>query len=68
MARLKKAVMLYVAQLIPEKEVENIRQVFTNMDNDGNGVISKEEFQKGISSHENAKLNDAFLKAFHHSS
>eukprot|EP00331_Platyophrya_macrostoma_P013003 CAMPEP_0176418970 /NCGR_PEP_ID=MMETSP0127-20121128/7781_1 /TAXON_ID=938130 /ORGANISM="Platyophrya macrostoma, Strain WH" /LENGTH=491 /DNA_ID=CAMNT_0017799383 /DNA_START=45 /DNA_END=1520 /DNA_ORIENTATION=+ len=45
---LKKAVMLYVAQMIPEKEVENIRQVFMKMDENGNGVVSKDEFQKGF--------------------
>ena len=43
--------MLYVAQMIPEKEVENIRQVFTKMDGDGNGVVSREEFQKGSREH-----------------
>ena len=45
--RLKKAVMLYVAQMIPEKEVENIRQVFTKMDENGNGTVSLDEFRKG---------------------
>jgi calcium-dependent protein kinase len=45
---LKKAVMLYVAQMIPEKEVENIRQVFTKMDGDGNGSVSSDEFAKGF--------------------
>lgn len=48
--------MLYVAQMIPEKEVENIRQVFTKMDENGNGVVSRDEFQKGIVYHKRMGL------------
>lgn len=40
--------MLYVAQQIPEKEVEDLRHVFTKIDENGNGVITREEMRKGL--------------------
>jgi calcium-dependent protein kinase len=41
---LKKAILLYVAQQIPEKEVQHLRNLFVKIDKNGNGTLSLEEF------------------------
>ena len=46
-ARFKKTIMLYVAQQIPEKDVETLKQYFLKVDLNGNGTLTLEEMQKG---------------------
>jgi len=41
---LKKAILLYVAQQIPENEVQHLRHLFVKIDKNGNGTLSLEEF------------------------
>jgi len=46
---LKKAILLYTAQQIPEKEVEYLKQLFVKIDKNGNGTLSLEEFTNAFS-------------------
>ena len=39
--------MLYVAQQIPEKDVEKLKQYFLKVDLNGNGTLTLEEMQAG---------------------
>ena len=39
--------MLYIAQQIPEEQLHVLRQYFTEVDQDGNGVLTHEELLKG---------------------
>jgi len=41
---LKKAILLYTAQQIPEREVIYLKQLFVKIDKNGNGTLSLEEF------------------------
>jgi calcium-dependent protein kinase len=45
---LKKAILLYVAQQIPENEIVNLKQLFVKMDTNGNGSLSFEEFRESF--------------------
>ena len=38
---LKKAVLLRMAVQIPEKDIEELKQIFKKIDKNGNGLISK---------------------------
>ena len=37
-----------IASLIPEKEIENLKEIFKDIDKNGNGLISREELVEGI--------------------
>lgn len=39
---LKKTILMYLAVQISEKEIEDLRKIFVKLDNDGNGMISRE--------------------------
>lgn len=39
---------MYFAIQIPEKEIENVRKIFLKLDENGNGLISKEEMMIGL--------------------
>jgi Ca2+-binding EF-hand superfamily protein len=39
---------MYFAVHIPEKEIENVRKIFIKRDDNGNGMISKEEMKLGL--------------------
>jgi len=45
---LKKAILLYVAQQIPENEIVNLKQLFVKMDTNGNGSLSFDEFKESF--------------------
>eukprot|EP01017_Pseudomicrothorax_dubius_P037117 TRINITY_DN539_c0_g1_i11.p1 TRINITY_DN539_c0_g1~~TRINITY_DN539_c0_g1_i11.p1 ORF type:complete len:472 (-),score=153.12 TRINITY_DN539_c0_g1_i11:130-1545(-) len=45
---LKKSMMMFIAQQVPEKEVENLKAIFTKMDVNGDGSLSEEEFIAGM--------------------
>jgi calcium-dependent protein kinase len=45
---MKKTVLLYMATFIPENEVSELKQLFTSLDKNGNGMISKDEMIDGI--------------------
>lgn len=60
---LKKAILLYAAQQIPEKEVEHLRHLFVKIDKNGNGTLSLEEFRGAFGEFQSKigidkKLND----------
>lgn len=39
---------MYLAVQIPEKEIENVRKIFLKLDENSNGMISKEEMKVGL--------------------
>lgn len=39
---------MYLAVQIPEKEIENVRKIFLKLDENGNGMISKDEMKVGL--------------------
>jgi len=53
---LKKAILLYVAQQIPEKDIEHLKKLFVMIDTNGNGTLSFDEFQNAFSEFQK-KLN-----------
>lgn len=42
---LKKAILLYVAQQIPENEIDYLKKLFVKIDTNGNGTLSLSEFE-----------------------
>jgi calcium-dependent protein kinase len=56
MLRMKKTVLLYMATFIPENEVSELKQLFTSLDKNGNGMISKDEMIDGITFRANSNL------------
>jgi len=53
---LKKAILLYVAQQIPEKDIDHLKKLFVVIDTNGNGTLSFEEFENAFSEFQQ-KLN-----------
>jgi calcium-dependent protein kinase len=47
----KKATLIYLAAKLPEERIDDLRQLFIKVDVDGDGRITKEEFQLAISKH-----------------
>lgn len=45
--RLKKEALRVIASSLPPEEIEGIRRMFTEMDDDGSGTISFEELREG---------------------
>lgn len=39
---------MYFAVQIPQKQIENVRKIFLKLDENGNGLISKEEMMIGL--------------------
>ena len=46
--RLKKTVLLHIAQQIPEEEIESLKAIFKKIDTNGNGIVTKEEMVEGF--------------------
>lgn len=46
--QLKKAALLFMAQRIPEKNVDELRRLFIQIDKDGDGIITTEEFKQSL--------------------
>ena len=49
MKGLKRTILMYLTLQIPEKDVENLLEIFRTIDKDGNGMISREEMRQGLS-------------------
>ncbi|KAI6688396.1 hypothetical protein NL676_025224 [Syzygium grande] len=47
--KLKKLALKVIAQNLSEEEIKGLRQMFNNMDTDGSGTITFEEFRTGLS-------------------
>ena len=45
---LKKATLIYLASKLPEKDIEELRRLFIQIDLNGDGRISGDEFQKAL--------------------
>lgn len=50
-ANLKKAALVYIASKMPEKNIDELRKLFIQIDNDGDGKITIEEFRKALNSY-----------------
>jgi len=46
----KKATLIYLAAKLPEERIEDLRSLFIKVDANGDGRITKDEFQKGLKS------------------
>jgi calcium-dependent protein kinase len=60
---LKKAILLYVAQQIPEKDIDHLKKLFVMIDTNGNGTLSLEEFENAFDEfQQKLQLNKQFTK------
>lgn len=47
----KKAILIYMASKLPERDIEELRKLFIQMDSNGDGRITSDEFQKALKSY-----------------
>jgi calcium-dependent protein kinase len=47
----KKATLIYLASKLPEKNLEELRKLFIQIDSNGDGRISTDEFQKALTTY-----------------
>jgi len=47
---MKKTILIYLAAKLPEKSLEDLRKLFIKVDQNGDGKITIDEFQKSLSS------------------
>ena len=47
-ASFKKAILIYLAFKLPEKDIEELRKLFIQTDSNGDGKITKEEFEQAL--------------------
>ena len=45
---LKRTTLLLIASRIPEEEIKGLREIFSKLDKDGNGVLSIDELKDGM--------------------
>jgi calcium-dependent protein kinase len=50
-ANFKKATLIYLAAKLPEKDLDELRKLFIQMDQNGDGKISLDEFNKALISY-----------------
>jgi len=50
-ANLKKAALLYIASKMPEKNIDELRKLFIQIDTNGDGKITCDEFWKALQSY-----------------
>lgn len=48
LSRLKKLALTVIAQHLEDSEIEGLKNVFTQLDTEGDGVLTVEEIRKGI--------------------
>eukprot|EP01016_Furgasonia_blochmanni_P032966 TRINITY_DN3411_c0_g1_i5.p1 TRINITY_DN3411_c0_g1~~TRINITY_DN3411_c0_g1_i5.p1 ORF type:complete len:354 (+),score=123.19 TRINITY_DN3411_c0_g1_i5:493-1554(+) len=59
---LKKTLLIYLAQQVPDKDVEVLKQIFVKLDKNGNGILSKTEFVQGLNEFIEATGNSLTLE------
>ncbi|XP_030527313.1 calcium-dependent protein kinase 29 [Rhodamnia argentea] len=59
--KLKKLALKVIAENLSEEEIKGLRQMFNNMDTDGSGTITFEEFKSGLS-RLGSKLTEAEIR------
>lgn len=50
-SRLKKVALTAVAQQLPDESIEPLQRLFKSLDKDGNGTLSPQEVQEGLTQH-----------------
>ena len=50
-ANFKKATLIYLASKLPEKNIEELRKLFIQIDSNGDGKITLQEFSKALTTY-----------------
>jgi calcium-dependent protein kinase len=59
--KFKRATLMFIASRLSEREIFTLKEVFVGMDKEGNGSLSREEFEEGMKKHK-AKLSSSDLE------